>query len=179
MNSTEDPRPRTVPKPWSPYLPQTLGWTYLPVPHDVPSGSFADVLSSRRSAVGGTLDFCRVGELFWHAAATKGSASSGRAGIPIEWRATPSSGGLHPIHLVCVPDTVENGIFIYDAQNHAVAELSVAADAVVRTNAEAVTAVVGRSKGWTIRFIADFAKLDAAYENAWSLLLRDSGCLLI
>ncbi|TAN56982.1 MAG: hypothetical protein EPN26_02920, partial [Rhodospirillales bacterium] len=119
------------------------------------------------------------GELLWYAAGTKGYAPSGRSGIPIEWRVSPSSGGLHPIHIVCVPPPHEDGVILYDSFQHQFGRLKLDARAVVQANAESVAAVVGESPGWTLRFIADFDKISAAYENAWSLVLRDAGCLIM
>lgn len=137
-----------------------------------------DVLTSRRSMITGSIGWVRIAELLWHAASTKGYGSVGRAGLPIEWRASPSAGGLHPIQVVCIPEHYEDGVRLYDAMAHAFLTLDVDAERIVAVNAQEIRDVVGASRGCTLRLIADTGKIEAAYENSLSLVLRDAGCLI-
>nr|WP_137828000.1 hypothetical protein [Methylobacterium sp. L1A1] len=66
----------------------------------------------------------------------------------------------------------------YDADAHAFGILDVDAALVATLNAVSVEAVLGRRTGCTIRFVADVAKVAAAYEEPLSLVWRDAGCLL-
>lgn len=180
MSLTEEPMPRQVPRHWSPYVANVSEWRHLPIPEIRSQRTFADVLTSRRSNVGGPLLIDQVGDLLWHAAGTKGYAASGRAGVPIEWRASPSAGGLHPISLVCVPEAPGQNVFFYDGLEHRLGKMVLDADQAISANAADIAAVLGHAAhGWTIRLIADFDKTKAAYDNAWSLILRDAGCLIM
>jgi hypothetical protein len=119
-----------------------------------------------------------VGELLWHAAGVRGSAQTGRAGLPIEWRPTPSAGALHPIHLVCIASDQVQPIRLYDPSLHAFRDLVSPPEPVYRSNGQLVRAVLGSCFGVTVRLVADMEKARAAYENADSLVLRDAGCML-
>ncbi|MGU3420801.1 hypothetical protein [Methylobacterium sp. D54C] len=66
----------------------------------------------------------------------------------------------------------------YDPDAHAFGILDVDAARICALNGSAVRAVLGRETGCTIRFIADVAKVAAAYEEPYSLVWRDAGCLL-
>ena len=68
---------------------------------------------------------------------------------------------------------------LYDGFEHRLGPLALDVGAVIFTNAQDVSAVLGQAHGWTIRLIADVDKANAAYENAWSLILRDAGCLVM
>jgi hypothetical protein len=150
----------------------------LTPPEAPPPRDFGDVLRSRRSAVAGAVDWGEVAALLWHAAGTKGHAPAGRAGLPVEWRASPSAGGLHPIHLVCINDGGDGQVRLYDPMEHAFHVLAVPHVDVSARNAAAVAEVVGVHRGCTLRFIADVSKVGAAYESPASLVLRDAGCLV-
>jgi hypothetical protein len=95
-----------------------------------------------------------------------------------EWRVSPSAGGLHPIEIVCIPDDPADGIQLYDSTRHCFLTLKVDADAVVRTQKQALRELVSTSIGTSLLMVGDCAKLEAAYEYWPSLLLRDAGALL-
>lgn len=178
MNPIDEPRPRETPRPWTAYIPPVSAVTELPIPQAWPTRDFFDVLTSRRSRVGGAVSLDHLAELLWHSAGTKGHAANGRAGIPVEWRTSPSGGGLHPIHVVCVSSPPSEDVFWYDGFRHALGTLFLDGRELVDGNANRVREVVGNANGWTLRFVADFSKVDAAYENPWSIILRDAGCLI-
>lgn len=67
---------------------------------------------------------------------------------------------------------------LYEPSGHRFHALDVDARGVGARNAAAVAAVAGAHRGCTIRFIADLAKVSAAYRAPESLVLRDAGCLL-
>jgi hypothetical protein len=136
------------------------------------------VVRARRSELAGPIGWSHVAELLWHAAGSKGYAHSGRAGLPIEWRASPSAGGLHPIRLVCINDDADYRARLYNSIDHAFHVLDVDGKNIVAKNTSAVAAVVGAHRGCTVRLIADITKVAAAYENPDSLVLRDAGCIV-
>ena len=173
----EEPRPRAEPGAWTEFLPPVLGSEDLPVPAREPDGPFGAVLLARRSRIGRAVGWERVADLLWHANRATGEASIGRARLPVARRPSPSPGGLHPIRLVCINQSGDLPR-LYDPAGHRFHALKVDAREVGARNAAAVSAVVGEHQGCTIRFVADLAKVAAAYDASESLLLREAGCLL-
>jgi SagB-type dehydrogenase family enzyme len=120
----------------------------------------------------------QIAALLWYAARVQRIWPSGRAGIPWEWRAAPSAGGLHPIEIVCIPSAVGLGVKLYDPRRHAFHELDISVTRVIAANKRSIEAILGSSRGITLQFLADFSKTNAGYKNAASLVMRDAGCLL-
>ncbi len=175
---TDEPYPRNEPLSWESFRPSSLEVERLIRPQPPGPRDFADVIRARRSELAGPVGWSHVAELLWHAAGSKGYADSGRAGVPIEWRASPSAGGLHPINLLCINDDADSRPRLYNSIDHAFHILNVDSEAIATKNATAVAALLGAHRGCTIRFIADISKVKAVYENADSLVLRDAGCLI-
>lgn len=175
---TDEPCPRTPPLAWRPYRPPVVATEHLTRPEAPPPRDFGDVLRSRRSALAGPIGWSDIAMLLWHAAGTKGHAPAGRAGLPIEWRPSPSAGGLHPIQLVCINDRGDGPVRLYDPIEHAFQLLDVPHGEITAKNATAVAQVVGAHRGCTLRLIADVGKVGAAYSNPESLIWRDAGCLI-
>jgi hypothetical protein len=174
---TEEPIPRDTPAAWAPYGLDIVTTELLTRPGPPSSRSFADVIAKRRSTVGDPIMLSSVAELLWYAVGWKGYAPSGRAGLPIAWSTSPSSGGLQSINVVCVP---YDGLAprLYDPVNHAFLVLKADNELVHLENRKAVLSVTGTHNGCTLRLVGDRSKLYAAYENAQSLMLRDAGAVL-
>ncbi|WP_239370693.1 hypothetical protein [Mesorhizobium retamae] len=100
----------------------------------------------------------------------------GRAGLPIESRMAPASGGLHAIQIVCHMTGSYDPPRVYLPGRHAFALLPACEEAHGANNAS-VEATVGRIVGCTFRLIADLEKLAAAYQHPSTLAWRDSGAL--
>lgn len=174
-NRTE-PRPREQPGRWEPFEVNPLRVEPLTQPKAVPARGFGDVLAARRSRLDGPIAWTAVGDVLWHATRATAAPAPGRAGILTHRRAYPSSGGLHPISIVCLGEEPEPPR-LYDSDLHAFLHLNV--DVAVRQqNREEVSGLLGRAPGCTLRFIGDASKLKAAYTDPESLLLRDAGALL-
>lgn len=173
----EEPMPRDTPLVWAPHQFDIVTTEVLTRPGPSSSRTFADVIAERRSTVGGPIKLGLVAELLWYAVGWKGHAPSGRAGLPIAWSVSPSSGGLQSINIVCIPD---DGAAprLYDPVNHAFLLLRANDKLVCLENRKAVLSVTGLQDGCTLRLIGDRSKICAAYENAQSLLLRDAGAVL-
>jgi hypothetical protein len=174
---TDEPIPRDTPSVWMPYEFDTIGTEILARPGPPSSRSFADVIAKRRSAVGYPIKLSSVAELLWYAVGWKGYALSGRAGLPIAWSTSPSSGGLQSINVICILDD-GSAPRVYDPVNHAFLVLRVDNELVHAENRKAVLSVTGAHNGCTLRLVGDGSKLCAAYENAESLVLRDAGAVL-
>ena len=174
---TDEPVPRRPPSAWQPFVP--IGATLENLRRPIARGdrNFQDVLAARRSAIGNSVGWPLVGELLWHAAGLKGHAQAGRAGLPIGWSASPTSGGLQSICIVCISDD-GSAPRLYEPSDHAFSVLATNSKAVHEENEIAVTSVAGGHRGCTLRLIGDRSKLLAAYENVDSLLLRDAGAIV-
>lgn len=136
-----------------------------------------DIATARRSRLRGAVDLSHVGNLLWHLTRDIELPAEGRARLPTYRRLAPSAGGLHPYHFVCI-DSDSSEVALYDADEHAYRPLLVDRENIMALNQESVAAVLGASRGCTIRFIFDRSLIDAAYSNPESLLLRDAGALL-
>jgi len=174
---TDEPVPRESPANWSPFACPDATIEVLARPRLVSQRTFQDVLDRRRSSVGKTVDWTSIADLLWYSAGLKGYAQAGRAGLPIGWSASPSSGGLQSIAIVCISDD-GSASRLYDPVNHAFVVLPADGAAVSQENRNDVLSVTGAENGCTLRLIGDRSKLLAAYENADSLLFRDAGAVL-
>lgn len=103
-------------------------------------------------------------------------ADEGRAGIPVQWSATPSSGGLQAIHVIALSNNLD-APRLYDPLTHSWLHLKVDVGDVQRRN-DSINSSLGVGIGTTLRFIGDSEKISAAYINGESLIFRDAGCLL-
>lgn len=146
----------------------------LPAPSELPDMHLADVLTARRSRLSGPVPEQKLATLLWHISRPR-RGGMGRFGQPWEGRAAPSAGGLHVISLLCIPiEDLPVGIYDHDAHG-----LRGQADAhrLRHDNAANVELLCSASAGVTLQFVADAERLAACYENAESLLWRDSGAL--
>lgn len=146
-------------------------------PTNSPAANFHTVLESRRSQVGGSVTWLQVGDLLWNAVGARGMADAGRAGLPIQWSATPSAGGLAAIHIICISDD-GSPARLYDPLTHSFFELAADAAPIAGANQRKVGELIGPYRGCTLRLVGDRAKLDAAYFNSDSLLFRDAGAVI-
>jgi hypothetical protein len=169
--------PRNMPSVWSAYEFAVVTTEVLTRPDPPSSRSFGDVIAKRRSAVGDPIKLHSVAELLWYAVGWKGYAPSGRAGLPIAWSTSPSSGGLQSINVICIADD-GSAPRLYDPVNHAFSVLRADNELVHLENREAVLSVTGALSGCTLRLVSDRSKLSAAYENVDSLVFRDAGAVL-
>lgn len=172
-----EPQPRRSTGGWSPFEPAVMAVHDFARPTVKPTASFAEVLETRRSGLGGPVAWPRIADLLWFAAGVRGYHPVGRAGIPIQWSATPSAGGLGCVRVVCLADDGSRPR-LYDPFEHRLLELDIEAEFVAAANRETVKAVVGKAAGCTLRLIADEVKLSAAYSDAESLMFRDAGALV-
>lgn len=175
MPTDREPLPRAGASPPAPYLPDWPLITDWPRRVRTPERDFVDVLNSRRSTTGGPVDERSLASLLRHSTMLRTRRSDGRFGT-WESRSAPSSGGLHAIHLLCLPIGDEGRAGIYHLDRHGL----LAPDRLDRArelNAASVLALTGATAGTTIQFIADQRRYEACYDAPQSLLWRDSGAL--
>lgn len=139
---------------------------------------FLDVLESRNSKVGGRISWSGVSELLWYACRTRQHGGLGRSGIEIEHRVMPSAGGLHSVAVVCQMISSEDAPRLYLPGRHAFAILDAAHADAGETNQRDVVEMTGATSGCTLRLIADFQKVGAAYHNPESLIWCDAGAII-
>lgn len=170
-----DPTPHAAPEPYQPVEWQIGRRLVLAVPHELRPISLADALAARRSErVFAPIPDALLGAVLWHSARTLQTASS-PYGFPIERRPTPSAGAIHPIHLILeLPD--DKGWARYNPQEHSLDMLLIADDA-LRPLVDHCEAVVPRSGGQLMLFVAEPGKTAAKYEHPESLVWRDAGVL--
>jgi hypothetical protein len=135
------------------------------------------VLEARRSGLGGPVTWSQIADLLWFAAGVRGYHSTGRAGLPIQWSASPSAGALGCVYIVCLAEDSSRPR-LYDPFGHRLLEIRADGEAVSRANRQAVAALVGTAGGSTLRLMVDWGKLSAAYHDAESLMFRDAGALM-
>ena len=171
--SGEDPQPRAsafwAPRWEAPYVGS--------IPLSRAGGGamdFNDVLASRKSVrqIGG-LSLERLGALLWHAGRTRSRRPVGGQ----EHRASPASGGIHPIELLVVlPD--RQHLYQYDPLTHELREIAGVAEAQLARATQELGGVLPDARGAFIILAGDLRRVDAAYDHPESLLWRDAGCLL-
>lgn len=173
---TDEPRPRASTGDWKPFEAAIVVAHRFARPVPDTTQSFSAVLESRRSRLGSVVTWEQIADLLWFAVGARGYEAAGRAGLPVQWSATPSAGGLSCLHVVCIAETASRPR-LYDSIEHRLLEIEADGEAVTRLNREAVEILLGRASGCTLRLMADWSKLSAAYENAESLMFRDAGAL--
>lgn len=149
----------------------------LPMPPAPDTLSFFEVLEQRRSERAmGPASVALIGKLLWHSARVRAEYDSEYGHI--QSRAAPSAGGLQCADIIVSRLGEIPGVHLYDPMSHALCEFTPhMPEGVARYHAE-IEEVFPESKGCVITLLADQGKADAKYENAESLLLRDSGALM-
>lgn len=170
---TDDPKPRLglalrPPPRWSPRISK-----YEDLGFSSPSAaSFVSVLEARCSErVLGPLSHEQLGTLLWQAARVR--AISGFR----EHRASPSGGGLHPIHIVVFEAPFISAV-LYDPLHHRLGHIAEVDAAGLSMRCASLSLVLPDARGSFILAVAEFGRTAALYENADSVVWRDAGCLL-
>ena len=171
-----EPRPRKKPRKWAAQQIDATDLYVLPRDVRTPEHSFIDVLNARQSRIGGPLEVSDLSSLMWHSMLLRERNHDGRFGIPWESRSAPSGGGLHPIQVLCLPLEKTEPRGLYSARDHTLLDIGAGPKA-CELNTVSVAELTGATAGTTLQFVADWSKLDAFYEEAKSILWRDSGAL--
>lgn len=174
-----EPAPRSCPKDrGEPFLYPIRTIRPLPVPQPMNGISFSEVLEQRRSErVMGPATFEMVGNLFWYGARVLAEYDDPKHGH-IQRRPAPSSGGLQCADIIVSRLDGISGIHLYDPTSHALCEISPSYPSLMAEYHAEIVDAFPESKGCVTTLLADHRKADAKYDNAESLLLRDSGGLM-
>lgn len=174
----EEPRPRNPVRSWTAQLPASGDRYALPKPANRPNRSFFEVLQSRRSRPGtGILTEADISCLVWHSMLLRERRAASEFFLDWESRASPSAGGLHPIHLLLVSTDSHLPVGFYDPRRHEIVELVGCTESLIKANAASVEKICAARSGMTIQLVADWSKVEAAYVDGESLLWRDAGAL--
>lgn len=149
----------------------------LPPMIDTPSADFLEVLSQRRSTIGGTPALARLASLLWHSTQLRDRSFDGRFG---QWesRPAPSAGGIHPIRLLVLPLEPRAVAGVYDDAGHALGRCGLDPAQAVSLNRASVISLTGARFGTTLQLFASPDRGAACYENYGTLLWRDAGALI-
>lgn len=145
-------------------------------PAEAPQNDFFSTLAARSSIAGGPLDERDLAALLWHSTFLRYRGTDGRFGT-WESRSAPASGGLHGIHILCLPLDARHVPGVYDDERHGLRSPHPMARA-RELNAASVAELTGARSGTTIQFVADQARYRACYDNAETLVWRDAGAML-
>lgn len=171
MNLTEPPVRKAAPAPRPELKIPLRSRTVLPRERPRLSVELGFALQHRRTTYGSKrLDLSQLGHLLEMACAAMPDAGGRRP-----W---PSAGGLYPIEVLCQDvDVLEDGLFRYDAVEHALDELDCSPEAVIQLR-QLAAPCLPCPPGTLIWLVACEAVTASRYENPESLVWRDAGTLI-
>lgn len=140
-----------------------------------PSNDFLATLNARRSRVGDRISEDDLASLLRHSTMLRERRFDGRFGA-WESRSAPAAGGLHALHLLCLPLEQTGAAGLYDAEAHALRATG-ALDRARTLNKESVLKLTGAKQGTTLQIVADLYRYEACYDRSESLMWRDAGAL--
>jgi SagB-type dehydrogenase family enzyme len=173
----EEPSPRATVQSLEQWSPRSI--ERVPLGIGVPlAKSFADVIDERgsiRQLKPPSIE--RLATLLWHGARTRETAMRSD-GLLWQHRASPSAGGLHPIELLIVP-AIEATLLRYDPIVHCLDTLDNVDVGRLEAARTQLRAVVDGAEATYLVLAADFARTEAVYDHAKSLVWRDAGAMLV
>lgn len=182
LDLADEPAPRR-PAPWSRFDWPVGPGEPLAEPWSGGDRPFADVAWSRRSWIGGSVEPAAAGNLLHHLTRDRHAPRMLRDPLFSHQRVSPSAGGLHPYVFVCIGDR-DGRALMYAADTHSFHPFNVNHAELSDLNARQVGEALGRMPGTgpvpgvTVRIIMDRTRVEAAYRNPDTLILRDAGALL-
>jgi hypothetical protein len=141
-----------------------------------PASDFLSTLNARRSRAGGRLAEDDLASLLRHATLLRERRFDGRFGA-WESRSAPAAGGIHALHLLCLPFGTNKTHGIYDADVHALRAPHTLEDACA-LNMRSVATIANAEEGTTLQVVADRSRYEACYDHCDSLIWRDAGALI-
>lgn len=121
------------------------------------------------------LDDDHLAGFLWHACRSRETWASD-LGFDLEFRATPSAGAIHPIHLI-INQPGDPRWWLYQPNGHFLVELT-AASLKLEGLREQSQRVVDAPQATLLLLVAEPSKTLAKYQDACSLIWRDAGALL-
>jgi SagB-type dehydrogenase family enzyme len=172
----EEPSPRSSVQQLERWRPRAIARARLEIGAPL-AKSFAEVIDDRRSIRQlKPPSVERLARLLWHGARTRETAVRSD-GLLWQHRASPSAGGLHPIELFIVPAS-EATLLRYDPILHCLETLDSVDIGRLETARARLRAVADGAEATYLVLAADFARTEAVYHRAESLVWRDAGAML-
>jgi SagB-type dehydrogenase family enzyme len=138
--------------------------------------SFYDVLQRRRtSRTFSNISLDELSTFLAYIAGTQAIASS-EMGFDLELRPTPSAGAIHPIHiLVKMPASTE--WWVYESKANQLLEIN-RGDEILEGLQKEVMTIIPAENAHQLLLVAEPGKSFAKYDQACSLIWRDTGVML-
>ncbi|WP_347928326.1 nitroreductase family protein [Pseudomonas helvetica] len=171
-----NPTPKCLSTPYQPVDWATGAIQRLPAGSAMSTPPLLQVLEERRSVRDfAPLEDMGLANFLWYACRSHDTWAS-ELGYELEYRASPSAGAIHPIHLI-MKRPEDPRWWLYEPRGHFLAELTAAP---LRLNGlwEQSQQVVSAPQATLILFLAEPGKTLAKYQNGCSLIWRDAGAQL-
>lgn len=94
-----------------------------------------------------------------------------------ESRSAPAAGGIHALHLLCLPLGRNEACGIYDADVHALRAAHSLEEARA-LNMQSVATIAEAEEGTTLQIVVDRDRYEACYHHCDSLIWRDAGAVI-
>jgi hypothetical protein len=140
-----------------------------------PADDFLATLHARRSRVGDPVEEEDLASLLRHSTLLRERRFDGRFGA-WESRSAPAAGGLHALHLLCLPFDKRDACGLYDAEAHGLRAPSSLENARA-LNRQSVLKIADAENGTTLQIVADRYRYEGCYDHCDSLIWRDAGAL--
>ncbi len=170
-----EPLPRLEAAPIARRLPDWPIVSNWPRQVRAPAHDFLSTLHARRSRIGGNVGEEDLASLLRHSTLLRERRFDGRFGA-WESRSAPAAGGLHALHLLCLPFDKRDACGLYDAEAHGLRALNTLERARA-LNRQSVATIADAEKGTTLQIVADRHRYEGCYDHCDSLIWRDAGAL--
>lgn len=141
-----------------------------------PAHDFLSTLNARRSRIGGSVEEDDLASLLRHSTLLRERRFDGRFGA-WESRSAPAAGGLHALHLLCLPFDKRDACGLYDTEAHGL-RAPYSLESARALNRESVAKIADAEKGTTLQIVADRHRYEGCYDDCDSLIWRDAGALI-
>ncbi len=171
----DNPVPRETPHRYEPYLWPSAKIDYLEAPENISLPAIEQVIANRRTRrTFGSINKQKLSTWLWLSNRVIATGHD-QYGFPLTQRPAPSAGAIHPIHLVFAQQG--NVWQWYDPVHHGLARFEVASDVMDGLLLD-VSTVLDPGEGQVVLYVAEPGMTAAKYQNADSLVWRDTGVLL-
>lgn len=175
IHTDQEPLPRVEPAPVARRVPDWPMVSNWPRQVRAPAHDFLSTLHARRSRIGGSVEEEDLASLLRHSTLLRQRRFDGRFGA-WESRSAPAAGGLHALHLLCLPFDKHDACGLYDAEAHGLRAPNSLEDARA-LNKQSVAKIADAEKGTTLQIVADRHRYEGCYDHCDSLIWRDAGAL--
>jgi SagB-type dehydrogenase family enzyme len=173
-----NPEPKSQEEQYIPYQYPIAEQLFLEKPQTNRTANIFEIVLRRKSIRQfSPLTLTQLSDLLWYTAHVKGIFCQDN-GYMLSHRPSPSAGGRHPIDLILSSRVLgTDALYVYDPFEHSLNKLVVPKDKIQLLYAHGQS-VMQAAEGTTIWFMAHPSRTSAKYDNAESLIWRDTGALI-